>query len=337
MRLTSEKGIFVAKPKPTKFVTPEPRDRASCCSRRSPRTASRNYSTNSRTSTPADPKRTDRLNNLINGYTGCIDDAADLLELGIEKQQDIRDGVKALQARTQGISALPAGAWRPMGTERETYKDNLDDAIEATQDAAKDVDNAVKGNVRATGAAQTIVRAIAFSRTEKIAARRGPSWAATAFFNASSRGWDARAARRSFKWSCIPMPILSHTLRLRQDVALRAALRHFAGSARAGDRSRRRDFAGANVSPARAAGIARPLPPVRAGALHAAAHRAGAAQTRAPDRRRAKRRGARSGAHVRRAQRGIFSKASCRARGSAGARGRGDRSSAASILRWTRL
>src|SRR5579862_4865053 len=48
---------------------------------------------------PADDKRTDRVNSLINGYSGCIDDAADLLDLGIEKQEDIRDGVKTLQAR----------------------------------------------------------------------------------------------------------------------------------------------------------------------------------------------------------------------------------------------
>ena len=37
---------------------------------------------------PADEKRTDRINSLINGYTGCIDDAADLLDLGLEKQED---------------------------------------------------------------------------------------------------------------------------------------------------------------------------------------------------------------------------------------------------------
>src|SRR5258706_9169857 len=49
---------------------------------------------------PADQKRSDRLNNLINAYTGCIDDAADLVDIGIEKQQDIRDGVKAFKART---------------------------------------------------------------------------------------------------------------------------------------------------------------------------------------------------------------------------------------------
>jgi tagatose-1,6-bisphosphate aldolase len=45
-----------------------------------------------------DQKRAERLNSLINGYTGCMDDAADLLGIGIEKQQDIRDGVKAMQS-----------------------------------------------------------------------------------------------------------------------------------------------------------------------------------------------------------------------------------------------
>ena len=35
---------------------------------------------------PTDQKRTERLNSLLNGYTGCIDDAADLIEIGIEKQ-----------------------------------------------------------------------------------------------------------------------------------------------------------------------------------------------------------------------------------------------------------
>jgi hypothetical protein len=92
---------------------------------------------------PADHKRTDRLNSLINEYIGCIDDAADLLDTGIEKQEDIRGGVRALQARLEEflpyLQDLAAN-----GPERETYKDNLDDAIEATQDAAKDAEKAVK-------------------------------------------------------------------------------------------------------------------------------------------------------------------------------------------------
>ena len=90
-----------------------------------------------------DEKRTDRLNNLLNGYTGCIDDAADLIEIGIEKQQDIRGGVKALQAAIKEFLPYLQGL-AMNGPEHETYKTNLEDAIEATQDAAKDVDKASK-------------------------------------------------------------------------------------------------------------------------------------------------------------------------------------------------
>jgi hypothetical protein len=92
---------------------------------------------------PADQKRSDRLNALINGYTGCIDDAADLIEIGIEKQQDIRDGVKAMQAGIKEFLPYLQGL-ATNGVERETYKSNLEDAIEATQDAAKDVEKAAK-------------------------------------------------------------------------------------------------------------------------------------------------------------------------------------------------
>jgi len=92
---------------------------------------------------PADDKRTDRLNSLINGYSGCIDDAADLLDLGIEKQEDIRDGVKMLQARLKEF--LPyLQDLAAKGPELDTYKDNIDDAVEATQDAQKEVERAAQ-------------------------------------------------------------------------------------------------------------------------------------------------------------------------------------------------
>ena len=92
---------------------------------------------------PTDQKRTDRLNGLINSYTGCIDDAADLIDIGIEKQQDIRDGVKAMQAGIKEFLPYLQGL-AMNGPERETYKENLEDAIEATQDAAKDLEKAPK-------------------------------------------------------------------------------------------------------------------------------------------------------------------------------------------------
>lgn len=92
---------------------------------------------------PADQKRTERLNALINSYAGCIDDATDLIDIGIEKQQDIRDGVKAMQAGLKEflpyLKDLAAN-----GVERETYKENLEDAIESTQDATAEVEKASK-------------------------------------------------------------------------------------------------------------------------------------------------------------------------------------------------
>lgn len=92
-----------------------------------------------------DKKRSERLNTLITGYSGCIDDATDLVEIGTEKQEDIREGVKQLQAVIkQALAYLQDLAAN--GFERETYKENLEDAIEATQDAAKDVEKAVKEN-----------------------------------------------------------------------------------------------------------------------------------------------------------------------------------------------
>jgi hypothetical protein len=90
-----------------------------------------------------DQKRTERLNDLINSYTGCIDDAADLIGIGIEKQQDIRAGLKAMQAGIKEFLPYLKGL-AMNGVERETYMENLTDAIEATEDAGKDIANAGK-------------------------------------------------------------------------------------------------------------------------------------------------------------------------------------------------
>jgi hypothetical protein len=46
-------------------------------------------------------------------------------------------GIKEFLPYLQGLAMK--------GPERETYKSNLEDAIEATQDAAKDVEKASKG------------------------------------------------------------------------------------------------------------------------------------------------------------------------------------------------
>jgi hypothetical protein len=92
---------------------------------------------------PAGEKHADMLNGLLNAYVGCVDDAADLIQLGIEKQQNIRKGIDLMAARTKDFLAvlqkIPTD-----GPDGELYKDNLSDAIEGTQDASREADDAKK-------------------------------------------------------------------------------------------------------------------------------------------------------------------------------------------------
>ena len=88
-------------------------------------------------------RRAERLNDLLNAYTGCVDDAANLIDLGREKQEDIRAGVKEMQKRVKEflgvLEKLAAeGADLPM------YKETLDDALEATRTAKEEVEKAAK-------------------------------------------------------------------------------------------------------------------------------------------------------------------------------------------------
>jgi predicted nucleic acid-binding Zn-ribbon protein len=90
-----------------------------------------------------DRRRAERLNDLLNAYAGCLDDAAERIEEGLEKQEDIRSAVKELKNKAKEFLAylekLPAG-----GPEFHGIKQNLEDAIEATQDALKDAEKAEK-------------------------------------------------------------------------------------------------------------------------------------------------------------------------------------------------
>jgi hypothetical protein len=83
------------------------------------------------------------LNALMNAYIGCLDDAADLIQLGIEKQENIRQGIDLMAARSKEfldvLSNLPAA-----GPDADIYKDNVDDAIEGTRDAMNDAEKAKK-------------------------------------------------------------------------------------------------------------------------------------------------------------------------------------------------
>src|SRR5256885_9527520 len=46
---------------------------------------------------PSTNRHGDMLNSLLNAYVGCVDDAADLIQLGIEKQENIRPGIDLMK------------------------------------------------------------------------------------------------------------------------------------------------------------------------------------------------------------------------------------------------
>jgi hypothetical protein len=94
---------------------------------------------------PGELHRNERINALINAYAGCIDDGSDLIQLGVEKQQDIRDAIKEMQSRAPEFLAY-LKELSAKGQAVEPYKDNLDDAIDATNDAIRDAAEAIKEN-----------------------------------------------------------------------------------------------------------------------------------------------------------------------------------------------
>ena len=94
---------------------------------------------------PGELHRDERINTLINAYSGCIDDGSDLIQLGAEKQQDIRDAIKEMQSRAPEFLAY-LKELSSKGRSVEQFKDNLDDAIDATNDAIRDAADALKEN-----------------------------------------------------------------------------------------------------------------------------------------------------------------------------------------------
>jgi acyl transferase domain-containing protein len=95
------------------------------------------------TRTVPEGRRAEILNGLLNAYAGCIDDAADQIEVAREKQVDIRAALKNMQSKgkefLEALQKINQG-----GPEYDIYKDTLQDAIEGTQDALTDVDKALK-------------------------------------------------------------------------------------------------------------------------------------------------------------------------------------------------
>src|ERR1700690_3315134 len=82
---------------------------------------------------PSPNKHTEMLNYLMNSYSGCVDDAADLIQLGLEKQDNIRQGIDLMAAKAKEFLAV-LEKYSAGGPELESYKENLDAAIEGPQE-----------------------------------------------------------------------------------------------------------------------------------------------------------------------------------------------------------
>jgi hypothetical protein len=92
---------------------------------------------------PSSNKHTEMLNFLLNSYIGCVDDTADIIQVGLEKQESIRQGIDLMV--TRGKEFLPIlQKYLAEGPELELYKDTLVDAIEGTQDAVNEAEKAKK-------------------------------------------------------------------------------------------------------------------------------------------------------------------------------------------------
>ena len=92
---------------------------------------------------PSQNNHEQMLNYLLNAYIGCVDDAADLVQLGIEKQQNVRAGVDLMAQKTKEYLEVLSKV-KSDAKEIEIYKENLDDAIEGTQDALNEAEKAKK-------------------------------------------------------------------------------------------------------------------------------------------------------------------------------------------------
>ena len=79
----------------------------------------------------------------MNAYIGCVDDAADIIQVGLEKQENIRQGIDLMAEKAKEFLPI-LQKYQSDGPELELYKDNVDDAVEGTQDALNEAEKARK-------------------------------------------------------------------------------------------------------------------------------------------------------------------------------------------------
>lgn len=92
-------------------------------------------------------RETDRgaiLNGLLNGYSGCMNDAADEIDEAKDKQMNIHPELKLLESKGKDFLAELQKVAKAKGPDYGDYNDTLEDAIDGTNDAISDAHDALK-------------------------------------------------------------------------------------------------------------------------------------------------------------------------------------------------
>lgn len=84
------------------------------------------------------------LNGLLNGYDGCVQDAAGEIDEAKDKQMNIHPQLKLLESKTKEFLAELQKIDKAKGPNYDDYNDTLQDAIDDTKDAISDAQSALK-------------------------------------------------------------------------------------------------------------------------------------------------------------------------------------------------
>jgi hypothetical protein len=93
--------------------------------------------------TGAGPRRADFLNDILNAFTACVDEASGRIDDAIHHGEDVRKGIKDMRKRAPELLA-ELKKIKAEGLDLKLYQDSLNDAMSDLQDAIKDAEKAEK-------------------------------------------------------------------------------------------------------------------------------------------------------------------------------------------------
>ncbi|HEV2387116.1 MAG TPA: hypothetical protein VGS20_07650 [Candidatus Acidoferrales bacterium] len=88
-------------------------------------------------------RQADYLNDLMDAFSACIDDADGRIKDAMSGGEDVREGIKLLRKRGAEFAA-ELKKIKAEGIELKLYQDSLDDAVQGLQDAIADAEKAAK-------------------------------------------------------------------------------------------------------------------------------------------------------------------------------------------------